>query len=72
MDEAGHMTDQDVALTVAAAADYLGITVDALNKHRTRRTGPAYLRVGGRWIRYTIPALDAWTAQREAIVEVAA
>lgn len=45
----------------AAAAEYLGITDNALRKWRMRRYGPRYQKVGGE-VRYHLDDLDAWLA----------
>lgn len=46
------------------AADYLGISVPALNKGRCEGTGPAFVRISSRCIRYRIEDLDHWIAER--------
>ena len=46
------------------AADYLGISIPKLNKGRCDGTGPAFVRISSRCIRYHIEDLDRWIAER--------
>ena len=48
---------------VKGAADYIGMSVAFLNRHRITGTGPAYLKLGGR-IYYPEDKLDAWLNSR--------
>lgn len=48
---------------VKGAADYVGMSVAFLNRHRITGTGPAYLKLGGR-IYYPESDLDAWLNSR--------
>jgi predicted DNA-binding transcriptional regulator AlpA len=50
-----------------AAAEYLGITLDMLQRWRTAGTGPRFMPWGHRTVRYRIRDLDDWLdAQRTA------
>ena len=51
-------------LPPSEAADYLGISLSALNKGRCDGTGPAFVRISSRCIRYRIENLDRWIAER--------
>lgn len=42
------------------AADYLGVTIDMLQRWRTAGTGPAFLPWGRRTVRYRLRDLDDW------------
>ena len=48
---------------VKGAADYIGMSVAFLNRHRITGTGPAYPKLGGR-IYYPEDKLDAWLNSR--------
>ena len=48
-------------LTVKEAADYLNLASNTLDKHRSNGTGPEYLTVGARSIRYRKTDLDNWS-----------
>lgn len=50
-------------LTTTQAATYVGLSRRTLEKMRTAGTGPAY-RKHGRYVRYHIADLDAWSAAR--------
>jgi hypothetical protein len=45
------------------AALYLGISPNTLNCWRSRRAGPAFVKVGGK-VRYRLGDLDAWADRR--------
>lgn len=47
-------------MTPAQAAEYLGLSYDALQKMRARGNGPVFMPWGRRMIRYRISDLDAW------------
>ncbi len=47
-------------LTTAQAAHYLGLTTQTLEKMRRKGRGPRY-RKHGRYVRYHIADLDAWS-----------
>jgi len=47
-------------LSPAQAAHYLGLTVRTLQKHRSKRTGPAFCRHGNN-VRYHVDDLIAWS-----------
>lgn len=44
------------------AASYLGLSVSTLQAWRWRGRGPAYLKLGGRTIRYRMADLDSFLA----------
>jgi excisionase family DNA binding protein len=50
----------DHLLNEQEAAAYLGCSVGLLRKWRLFRQGPAYVRLGGRLVRYERSALDAY------------
>jgi predicted DNA-binding transcriptional regulator AlpA len=41
-------------------ASYLGVTEKTLAQWRWRRTGPAWVKVGGREVRYRWEEIDRW------------
>ena len=47
-------------LRTKEAADFLGLSARALEKHRTYGTGPSYRKLGGRVV-YAVDDLQAWT-----------
>jgi predicted DNA-binding transcriptional regulator AlpA len=46
------------------AADFLGVTTRALQKWRMRGTGPRFVRISGRCVRYRRRDLIAWAEER--------
>ncbi|WP_443081574.1 helix-turn-helix domain-containing protein [Tsukamurella sp. USMM236] len=50
-------------LNESGAADYLGVGVHRVRSWRTRRTGPAYLKIG-QAVRYDTRDLDAWLTEQ--------
>ena len=60
-----HTHHPDAMLTTPQAADVLGLRPQTLHDWRSRGRGPAYLRLGGRAVRYRYSDLVAWAdAQR--------
>ena len=53
-------------LTTKQAAHYIGLSHRTLEKMRTARVGPTY-RKHGRYVRYHINDLDAWSEKRQRI-----
>ena len=51
-------------LSPPEAADYLGISLSALNKGRCDGSGCAFVRISSRCIRYRIGDLDRYIAER--------
>lgn len=49
-------------LTVEETAAYLGVKPRLLESWRYRNTGPKYIRLGGRHVRYRQTDLDDWIA----------
>lgn len=49
-------------LNTREAAEYLSISEAGMNRWRQRGGGPAYVRIGGRTIRYRATDLDAFLA----------
>lgn len=47
-------------LNTAQAGHYVGLSITTMEDMRRRKIGPAYRR-HGRWIRYHIDDLDAWS-----------
>lgn len=62
MAEAQHER-MDEILDRPGAADYLKLTVSTLEKMASRKTGPAYIKLSGRAVRYRRSDLDAWVEQ---------
>ena len=57
------MTFPYMKLSVAAAADYLGLSESKLNKLRVFGGGPVYLKVGRR-VTYDLRDLEEWLATK--------
>lgn len=57
-----HETDKPRRFDVTGAAEYIGMSVGFLNRHRGTGQGPAYLKIGGR-VWYERTDLDGWLAQ---------
>lgn len=53
-------TSHDVLWKPQQLAEHLGMTVQALAVMRYRGTGPKYVRIGTRTIRYRRADVDAW------------
>ena len=64
-------TDSEGLLDAPATAGYLGVTVVQLRDWRYRRTGPPYLKLGRRTVRYAKSDLDAWLRRHHVTAEVA-
>jgi len=47
----------------ADAAAYLGVSVKTLQRWRFKRRGPAYSKVGGKLVRYSLDDLNLFTDQ---------
>ena len=58
--EAINLPKDESLLTTKQAADYLSLASNTLDKHRMNGTGPDFINVGPRSIRYTKEALDDW------------
>jgi hypothetical protein len=52
--------DPDALVAERHAADFLGVTTRALQKWRATSTGPRYVRISSRCIRYRRRDLIAW------------
>ena len=57
------IADDERGLTVAEAAEFLGLSVSYLNKLRTFGGGPVYAKIGSR-VRYTRKGLRAFRDRR--------
>ena len=51
-------------MTTEEAADFLGLSKSTLEHWRTVRTGPPFVRVGARSIRYRLEDLEAWLVEQ--------
>ena len=60
IDQASEARKGSPFLTTAQAAHYLGLTTQTLEKMRRKGRGPRY-RKHGRYVRYHIAELDAWS-----------
>lgn len=52
-------------ITPAALAEALGTTERTLSEWRIRGTGPAFIRAGGRAVRYRPESVDEWLMAQE-------
>ena len=50
-------------LNESSAATYLGVSVKSLQRWRFERRGPAYSKVGGKMVRYSIEDLNQFFEQ---------
>ena len=53
-----------IFLKEPAAAEILDVTARAMQEWRRRGTGPPYVRISSRCIRYRPEDLSAWAAER--------
>ena len=60
--------ENDRQVNTAWAATYLGISQAWLNQMRVTKSGPRFLKIGGRKIRYLFGDLAAYKSEREAVV----
>lgn len=61
---AGIPFDPESLETEREAADFLGVTVRALQKWRATGTGPRFVRISGRCVRYRRRDLISWAEAR--------
>ena len=67
MDTAPNTSTSSVLLDEKAAAHLLGLkNPKTLSAWRLRRSGPPYLKLGKRLVRYDAAALTAWASRRDA------
>ena len=64
IDRADTARKQTPFLTTSEAGEYVGLSRRTLEKMRTTGNGPAY-RKHGRYVRYHISDLDAWSTSRQ-------
>ena len=64
IDRADQARKQTPFLTTSEAGEYVGLSRRTLEKMRTTGNGPAY-RKHGRYVRYHISDLDAWSTTRQ-------
>ena len=57
------LTPSPQFLNESSAAKYLGISVKSLQRWRFERRGPAYGKVGGKIVRYSIDDLNQFFEQ---------
>lgn len=53
----------DVLITSELAARYMGIPTDLLAEWRSKRMGPAYIRMTSVTLRYRLTAIEDWLAE---------
>lgn len=58
--------DEDPLLTPAEVAAILQVQITTLAAWRTRKQGPAYVRLGHRTVRYRTSAIAAFTREQRA------
>ena len=56
--------DPDALATERQAADFLGVTTRALQKWRATGTGPRFVRISSRCVRYRRRDLTTWAEDR--------
>jgi len=56
---------EDPLLDDWQAAELLSIKAQTLRKWRFRKFGPAYVRMGGKLIRYRLSTLTSWIESRQ-------
>ena len=57
------LTPSPQYLNESSAAKYLGVSVKSLQRWRFERRGPAYSKVGGKIVRYSIDDLNKFFDQ---------
>jgi excisionase family DNA binding protein len=65
----GHAVEDDPLFSVKQAADYLGVSVSSLDRWRCYGTGPRFVKVGRKVVRYRRSALDAFLQERTCTSE---
>jgi predicted DNA-binding transcriptional regulator AlpA len=67
MESTSHPTDLDdeILMDTRAAASYLTMSEAALSQMRVRHTGPAYLKIGPKSVRYAKSDLDAFVTRHQ-------
>ena len=58
--------DDEILMDTRSAASYLSLSEASLIQMRVRKTGPAYLKIGGKSVRYTQNDLDAFVVRHSA------
>lgn len=48
----------------AVVAEFLDVTEKTLENWRAQETGPPFIRINGRLVRYDMDAVEAWLADR--------
>lgn len=48
------------------AAELIGVSVASMKLYRAKGTGPVFVRIGHKTVRYTAESLRAWVASRES------
>ena len=51
-------------LTTEELAARWGVTPATLRNWRTKKKGPAFVKLGGKLVRYTLEAVEAWEAKQ--------
>ena len=51
---------EDKLMTSKEVAEYLGVSECTMYEYRALGTGPTYIRLGGRLVRYHLSDVNAW------------
>lgn len=61
------MSDTAKLIDTADAAELLGLAPRTLMRWRVERSGPTFIRIGNRSVRYRPSDLDAWIEQQAKV-----
>jgi len=67
MQDAGHSDDDDQLLTTDESAEFLDVSKSFLAKARRKGSGPAFLELGDRLIKYKKSSLRKWRDERQFV-----
>lgn len=57
-------------MTTQQAAEYLGFSTVSLKRWRSKGTGPTFIRLGTRRVRYRQEDLDAWVDSGSSTAQI--
>ena len=59
------MTYQQNLMNAKQAAEFLGVSEGTMYEYRALGTGPKYIRIGGRLVRYRLSDINVWLENQE-------
>ena len=57
---------EDKLMTSKEVAEYLGVSEGTMYEYRALGTGPTYIRLGGRLVRYHLSDVKAWLDKQKS------